>query len=163
MRQETKNWTTQDDSLLRDYVKSNMNLREICESLGRSKMAVILRVRYLSGFENRYNWDEVSSLFDDQNLSLNDIYKRRNQRWTKEEDNTLLNMFRNAKNVREIAYKLDRSVSSIISRLYAIHDNGMKLEALFKENKRFLSMVRIKREVDPTPEGSDCNQCHECQ
>lgn len=163
MRQETKNWTTQDDSLLRDYVKSNMNLREICESLGRSEMAVILRVRYLSGFENRYNWDEVSSLFDDQNLSLNDIYKRRNQRWTKEEDNTLLNMFRNAKNVREIAYKLDRSVSSIISRLYAIHDNGMKLEALFKENKRFLSMVRIKRAVDPTPEGSDCNQCHECQ
>lgn len=97
MRQETKNWTTQDDSLLRDYVKSNMNLREICESLGRSEMAVILRVRYLSGFENRYNWDEVSSLFDDQNLSLNDIYKRRNQRWTKEEALIAINVM-NASN-----------------------------------------------------------------
>lgn len=144
-----KYWINSEEETLTRLAKANTELNAICDELGRSPMAVILRLRQLSGLELPYPKDMIPPEFSDDALTTREKHCEHGMRWSQVDNERLQGEFHKGKTVIELAKELNRHPHAVIVHLYEINKKPKDLNALYLRSKELLGRKRVVN-VEPT-------------
>lgn len=136
-------WTSEEEETLRSMAKDGATLFEICKSIDRTPMAVILRTRRLSGLELPDTYGRLSDDYFDPTKTLQEEYHERGRRWEMYNNKILIDDFYNGHNIFQIGEKLQRPPRAIISQIKKLNDSPLACQALFERAASFFRLKRI--------------------
>lgn len=144
-----KLWSKADEDLLISLAKANTGINNVCNELGRSPMAVILKLRQLSGLELPYPKDMIPPEFSDETLTTKEKYTEHGTRWSQMDNVRLQKDFYNGKTVIELAKVLNRHPHAVIVQIFKLNQKPTELTALYNRAKELLGKKRVVK-VEPT-------------
>lgn len=136
-------WRPDQDDCLKALIKEGKSLHVIAKEMRKKPFAVIMRMRYISGYEQRDSIWTMPEKYNDPTASWNDIYEERGLKWTAEDNLTLLNKFNNGENISNLSKFYHRSLKAIILHIQELYDSPKQMEELFNFTKQFIGRKRI--------------------
>lgn len=144
-----KYWSKTDEESLISLAKANTGIDAVCNEIGRSPMAVILKLRQLSGLEKPYPKEMIPPEFSDEALTTRERHVEHGTRWSQMDNERLLKDFYNGKTVLELAKDLNRHPHAIIVQIFKLNQKPANLAALYNRAKELLGKKRVVK-VEPT-------------
>ena len=136
-------WTDEQDAQLKQLCKTDESVFEVARTLDKHPFAVILRMRFLSGYESRNAKGTKPKDFYDQNVSLQGLYPERMQKWSDSDNAILRNKFHNGENLFTLAAHFRRSPLAILMHLQELYHDKRDMSELYKYTKQFMGRTRI--------------------
>lgn len=140
-----KLWSKTEEDALVCLAKANVNIIDVSNELGRSPMAVILRLRQLSGLELPYPKDMIPLEFSDETLTTREKHIEHGMRWSALDNERLLKDFYNGKTVVELAKDLNRHPHAVIAQIYKLSQRPTELAGLYNRAKELLGKKRVAK------------------
>ena len=140
-----RKWTPEDDATLQRMAAEGASLQKIAEVLDRSPMAVLLRTRLLSGFENPESKRRMHDDYYDQTKTITQVATEYGRRWSKEDGEMLQKRFLEGWNIFQLAEHFNRTPNAIVRQLEKLNSRTEDMEALFDQAKFFFGKKRVIR------------------
>lgn len=140
-----RKWTPEDDATLQRMAAEGASLQKIAEVLDRSPMAVLLRTRLLSGFENPESKRRMHDDYYDQTKTITQVATEYGRRWSKEDGEMLQKRFLEGWNIFQLAEHFNRTPNAIVRQLEKLNSRTEDMEALFDQAKFFFGKKRVVR------------------
>ena len=118
-----KLWSKQEIAQLQELMKTDATLLEVCETLKRSPMTVLLRVRIVNGIDLYITQKEEESAF-------------RKRKWEQYEDESLMKYFNNGYSISTLAQKFDRTSPGIVKRIQFLLERAGGMNATYQKLKK---------------------------
>ena len=145
-------WTESEIELLKICCAEDKSLFEVQQLFDRKPLSIILKVRSISPTNIKHKNQTLVRLRSDETNSLNDIYKKRNSKWTAQDEENLVFYFEKQRySLEKIADLFDRSTSSIYKRLELLYPTIISLEKVWQDCKMLMRLVKIEKAESTTP------------
>lgn len=148
---QMREWTTEETEVLKSMIKEKRPLGEIAKALNKKDFAVIMRTRYISGFEDRNAKGTKPKNFYDDTASVQDKYPERMQRWSDDDNVTLKRLYIGGDNIFTLAHHFHRTPKGVLMHLQEIFTAKEKVE-LFNSAAQLVGMKRVIRADQPIAE-----------
>lgn len=145
-------WSESEIELLKTCCTEGKSLHETQQLFDRKPLSIILKIRSISPTNTKHKNQTVDRLRSDETNSLNDIYKKRNSKWTAQDEENLVFYFEKQRySLEKIADLFDRSPMSIYKRLELLYPTITSLEKVWQDCKMLMRLVKIEKAESTHP------------
>lgn len=153
---QMRDWTPEETESLKSLIKEKRSLSEIARTLNKKDFAVIMRTRFISGFENKNTKGTKPKNFYDDTASMQEVYTERMQRWSDNDNILLKRMYKDGENIYTLAKYFHRSPKGVLMHLQEIFSAKEMIE-LFNTAAKLVGMKKnsvthIVEEVSMSPD-----------
>ncbi|MCQ2340410.1 MAG: hypothetical protein MJZ79_06505 [Paludibacteraceae bacterium] len=124
-------WTVEEETQLKELMRQEMTIREVAETMERTPMAVLLRVRRIVGID--------MPIMETAGVTYKD-----NTRWMEHEDSYLMEQFLAGQSVNSLAKYFDRTPKAVVARLNKVLTDASELNKTYQR-------IRKLRKLYPSP------------
>lgn len=143
-----RDWSKEETEKLKALAKSELSLHEVAKQLNKSKFAVLMRIRDISGLEVRDSKPISDNSVIIANESYEKLYKERMQRWSDDDNKRLKSKYANGENIYQLSRFFNRSPLGVLMHLQDIITN-QELNEMFEFTRKLVGRTRIQHEVEP--------------
>lgn len=140
---QARHWTDEQDAKLKELCRTDASVFEVARTLDKHPFAIILRIRHLSGYESNNAKGTKPKNFYDQNVSLQEVYTERMQKWSDSDNAILKDKFHNGENIFTLAAHFHRSPLAILMHLQELYREKRDMSEIYKYTKQFMGRTRI--------------------
>ena len=117
-------WTKEEVEQLEHFMReTDVSIREVAETMGRTPMAILLRVRKIVGIDVDTK-DTVGIAYKD------------NSRWDEMEDKYLITQFNAGQSINQLAKYFDRTHKAVVARLYKVIADVSSIDATYQRLRK---------------------------
>ena len=117
-------WTAEELTQLEHFMReTDASIREVAESMGRTPMAILLRVRKVIGIDVEAK-EAVSFAYNE------------NARWDEMEDKYLIAQFNAGQSINQLAKYFDRTHKAVVARLYKVIADVSSIDAIYQRLRK---------------------------
>lgn len=117
-------WTAEEVAQLEHFMReTDASIREVAESMGRTPMAILLRVRKIVGI-------------DVDTKETTGIAYKDNARWDEMEDKYLITQFNAGQSINQLAKYFDRTHKAVVARLYKVIADVSSINATYQRLRK---------------------------
>lgn len=145
---QATNWTSEEDAQLKALIKEGKTLHFIAKEMKRKPFAIIMHIRYMTGFESHDTKGTKPEKLKDQTATLQEVYTERMQKWSDDDNVRLAQKYENGENIYQLSAYFHRSLSGILMHLQELYKSKKSLESLFDRTKVYVGRTRIINPVE---------------
>lgn len=130
-------WRPDQDNHLKALIKEGKSLYDIAKALRKKPFAIIMRMRYISGYEKEDSIWTMSGNYKDS------VHEEMGFKWTDEDNLTFLNKYKNGENLSNLSKFYHRTFRAVLLHIQELYDSPREMEDLFNFTKQFVGRKRI--------------------